>query len=196
MDLVRLNRASLASLKPQAYEMSHLHRLDVARLMARLKPDWWDVREALQQLTENTGWYLMGPDGQARGWLIARQQEAFRTVEIQSIGYDNAGHFEIGTELEPLLSTCEEWGLYSGMANSRYIMSSRGLSIHSQPILDPALALAGLKNLGRPDFDWFLSMGYRPYGILPQIFGYLYHGIVLIKELSFEPRCPAPAAVL
>ncbi len=185
MDLVSLKRENLASLKPQAYEMSLLHRLDVARLMARLKPDWWDVREALQQLTENTGWYLTKPDNTASGWLIAHQQAAFRTVEIESMGYDDAGDYSIGPELEPLVLACEDWGLYAGMANCRYIMSSLGLSIHNQQLTDPGAALASLKNHTRPDYDWFISMGYRPCGIFPQIFGYRFHGIVLIKELSF-----------
>lgn len=185
MDAARSNLNYALQARHQACEMSLLHRLDVARLMVRLKPDWWDVHEALQQLTENTGWYLRDTRGAATGWLIAHQQPACRTVEIESLGYDNHGELCVGPELTPLLLACEDWGLYSGMANCRYIMSSRGLSIHDQDIDNPAAALAGLENIDREDFDWFLTMGYKPCGILPQIFGYRYHGILFVKELSF-----------
>lgn len=189
MEAPGLTREYCAQVDPQAYEMSLIHRLEVARLMARLKPDWWDASEALQELTDHAGWYLANSEGRAAGWLTAACHMNQRTVEIESLGFDLAGTYCVGSELTPLVHACEEWGLYNGMANCRYIMSSRGFSIHNQEIIDPASALLTLRNYDRQDFDWFTGMGYTPCGILPQIYGYCFHGIVLVKELQWFVNC-------
>lgn len=43
--------------------------------------------------------------------------------------------------------------------------------------------LKNITAINRKEYDWFLSMDYNPHGILPDIYGENYHGIVLIKRL-------------
>ena len=38
--------------------------------------------------------------------------------------------------------------------------------------------------IAREDYDWFLSMGYAPSGILPDIYGPGSHGVMLLKHVA------------
>jgi len=160
-----------------------LHRLSVARLMERLKPEWWDYYEALDCLGSCQGWFLENSLGQPVGWLAARTFLLYRTVEIESIGFDWLGELRVSSELQPLIETCEIWAKNQGITNLRFVMSSRGMTCHDRMIENAGAELALLRSQNRPEFDWFLSMGFRAWGILPEIFGHHYHGILLIKQL-------------
>jgi hypothetical protein len=169
---------------PTVRELSLLHRVPVARLMSRLKPEWWDLHEAVHQLNICQGWYIAGADGSPSGWLAARPSPLYRTVEIECMGYDALGTLAVGPQLTPLVDACERWAVLQGMVNLRFVVGSRGLSCHNKKIDDPGKELHDLKNLDRDDFDWLLSLGFRPSGILPEIYGNAYHGIILIKVLQ------------
>lgn len=165
-------------------EISPLHRLPVARLMAHVHPEKWDVHEALELLNTCHGWFLENQQGACFAWLAARQHPDYRSVEIESMGYANGNTAKIGPEIIPLIDACEDWALKHGMVNSRFVTHSRGLSCHDKEIILPGEELIRLQGHDRPDFDWLVLQGYQPCGILPEIFGYHYHGILLIKQLK------------
>jgi hypothetical protein len=170
--------------KLEIRSITALHRLPLARLMERLKPEWWDYQEAMELLANCHAWLLETEHGQPVGWLAARLLIPYRTVEIESMGFDGLGELKVNAELLPLIETCEMWARKQGMANLRYVMGSGGMTCHDRAIEDPGTELALLRSQNRPDFDWFLSIGFRPWGILPEIYGYHYHGILLIKALG------------
>jgi len=163
-------------------EITSLHRLSVARLMERLKPEWWDYLEALDFLAICHGWFLENYRGQPVGWLAARAYPQYRTLEIESMGFDWQGEQRVCSELLPLIETCEGWAIKEGMVNLRFVMSSRGMTCHDRLIENAGAELALLRSLNRPEYDWFLSIGFHPWGILPEIFGPRFHGILLIKQ--------------
>jgi len=184
--IIRYQMAGMATDNPMltVRELTSLQRLPVARLMARLKPDLWDVQEAMNQLSGCHGWILAGPDGVPAGWLAVRSLPAHRSVEIECLGYDALGTYCVGPVLAPLLDVCERWSTLQGMINIRYITGSKGLSCHNKKIVDPGQELKELASIDREDFDWLISMGYQACGILPEVYGNAYHGVLLVKVLN------------
>jgi hypothetical protein len=156
---------------------------DVANLMVKLKPEWWDLEGAVAQLSSGVGWYLQTNRGEPMGWLLCKPYPLYKTVEIECLGYDDGGHFKIGPELEPLAEKCEQWAKERGNVNLRFIIGSRGLSCHDQALGKPWQELKELRVIDREEYHWFTSMEYIPSGILPDIYGPGYHGIMLIKRL-------------
>ncbi len=165
-------------------EITPLHRLPVARLMAHVNPEKWDVHEALELLNTCHGWFLENDQGACFAWLAVRQHSSYRSVEIECLGYANGAKATIGPELSPLIEACEDWALKRGMVNCRLVINSRGLTCHDKAIALPGEELTQLQSHDRPDIDWLVLQGYQPCGILPEIFGYHYHGILLIKQLK------------
>ncbi|HVN52720.1 MAG TPA: hypothetical protein VMT46_00215 [Anaerolineaceae bacterium] len=166
------------------YQLTPLHRLPVARLMARIQGDRWDMQEALELLNACQGWFLDSPQQGPVGWLAARRYTTHRTVEIESMGYNDGGRVKIGPELAPLMDACEDWAVREGMVNARFITGSRGMSCHNKEIILPGLEIQQLNSEERPDFDWLVMRGYQPCGVLPEIYGHHYHGILLIKHIN------------
>ena len=115
-------------------------------------------------------------------WLLCRLLKGYRTVEIEVLGWDDDGRFKVGVELQPLVKVCEQWGQEEGAVNSRFVIGSRGLSCHGKRLGQPWKELKELQAVDRQEFDWFASMGYVPSGILPDIYGDGYHGIILLKR--------------
>jgi hypothetical protein len=155
----------------------------VAGLMARLRPEWWDVRGATDQLSRGIGWCLESEPHRVTGWLLCQHYELYRSVEIESLGYDRNGQFVIGTELQPLVETCEGWSQDHEVVNVRFVMGSRGLSCHGKKLGSTWEELKELRVVHRPEFEWFLAMSYEPSGLLPDICGTGHHGIMLLKRL-------------
>ena len=165
------------------FQLTPLHRLPVARLMARIQADRWEVHEALELLNACQGWFLDAPLQGPVGWLAARRCAAQRTIEIECMGYNDGGQVKIGPELAPLLDACEEWAVKEGMVNTRFITGSRGMSCHDKEIILPGQEIQQLSGEKRPDFDWLVMRGYQTCGVLPEIYGHHYHGILLIKQV-------------
>jgi hypothetical protein len=155
---------------------------DVANLMTKLKPEWWNLEGAIAQLNAGTGWYLES-NTKPVGWLLCKAYATYRTVEIECLGFDEQGCFKIGTELKPLVTHCEQWAQEQGAVNVRFVIGSRGLSCHGHAIEKPWEELRDLLALDRAEYDWFVSMGYVPSGILPDIYGTGYHGVILLKHV-------------
>ncbi len=159
--------------------------LQVAALMARIKPDWWPrVEDAVAQLEADTqGWYLAGPDGEPRGWLSCILLAGYRAVEIDVMGYDDHNALTVGPPLEPLVAACEAWSRSLGTAYIRFISGSGGMPIQGRQLGSICEELCRLDTSGRPDVTWLRSLGFEPAGLLPNTYGEGYHGIMLIKRL-------------
>ena len=156
---------------------------DVANLMVQLKPEFWDLEGAVAQLSNGVGWCLTTSAGRPVGWLLCKWYAAYKTSEIECLGYDDEGQFKVGPELQPLVEQCEQWIREQGGVNSRFVIGSRGLSCHGKSLGKPWQELQELCAVDRAEYEWFVKMGYAPSGILPDIYGPGYHGIMLLKRI-------------
>lgn len=167
----------------RVFKIEHDNVLHVAKLMARIKCEWWDVEGAIGQLNTGIGWYFATEENHPKGWVLCKQYDAYKTGEIECLGYDDNGSFKIGKELQPLIEESEAWAKEKGYEVMRFTIGSRGLSCHLKELRKPWEELRDLYAVDREEFNWFLSMGYIPSGILPNIYGANYHGILLVKQL-------------
>ena len=165
------------------YEFDDINIKIVAKFMSTLKPEWWDFEGAKSQLRSGFGWYIGISEDQPLGWILCKNYDIYRTTEIECLGFDDSGLVKIDKELQPLVEKAEEWSIDNGQANIRFIIGSRGLSCHGKDIKVPWKELKDLKCNNRPENDWFLSMGYTPSGILSNIYGDRFHGVILIKHI-------------
>jgi len=162
----------------------NLENIDiVARFMAHVKPEWWDNKGAKQQLSEGIGWYFGKSKDMPIGWILCKSYDCYKTGEIECLGFNNCGAFEIGKGLQPLIEKSEEWAKEQGFVIMRFTIGTRGLSCHGKTLRKPWEELRDLHVIDREEYNWFLSMGYEPSGILPNIYGEKYHGILLVKTL-------------
>lgn len=155
----------------------------VAGLMVRLKPEWWDHEGAIEQLGSGICWYAKSEDGYPIGWILARYIAAYKTMEIECLGYDGKGEMLIGAELNDLIEAYENFARQLGAVNSRFTIGSRGLSCHGKSLEKLSHELDNIAVSDRLEYNWFLSRGYEAAGILPNIYGFGYHGIMLLKRL-------------
>lgn len=167
----------------EIYKIDTNNILTVSKFMSNIKPEWWDTEGAAQQLSEGTGWYFGSNEDSPKGWILCKAYECYKTGEIECLGYDKDGICEIGKELQPLIEKCEEWAREQGFAIMRFTIGSRGLSCHNKILKNPWEELRDLYVIDREDYNWCVSMGYKPSGILPNIYGEKYHGILLVKTL-------------
>lgn len=167
----------------QIYQIDDANISVVSKFMANIKPEWWDIEGATQQLSKGTGWYFGSNGKNTKGWLLCKSYECYKTGEIECLGYDKDGNFEIGKELQPLVEKAEEWAREQGFSNMRFTIGTRGLSCHEKDLKEPWEELRDLHAIDRPEYNWFISMGYIPSGVLPNIYGEKYHGILLVKTL-------------
>lgn len=165
------------------YEIDSQNILMVSRLMSNIKPEWWDIEDATQQLSEGTGWYFGTSNDIPKGWILCKSYEGYKTGEIECLGYNNNGVCEIGKALQPLIEKSEEWAREKGFVNMRFTIGSSGLSCHGKNLRKPWEELKDIQAVDREEYNWFLSMGYIPSGVLPNIYGEKYHGILLVKTL-------------
>lgn len=165
------------------YKIDTENILIVSEFMASIRPEWWDIEGARQQLGEGTGWYFGSNEDNPEGWILCKSYECYKTGEIECLGYDKGGIFIIGKELQTLVEKSEEWAREQGFAIMRFTIGTRGLSCHEKSLKKPWEELRDLHSIDREEYDWFLSMGYIPSGVLPNIYGEKYHGILLVKTL-------------
>ena len=155
----------------------------VAEFMSRVKPEWWDTEGAKKQLSSGVGWYFGQYKDQPMGWILCKSLSIYKTSEIECLGYDDNGVFKIGKELQPLIEMSETWSSDIGFSIMRFTIGSRGLSCHDRLLGNPWEELRDIHSVDREEYNWFLSMGYLPSGVLPNIYGDNYHGILLVKQL-------------
>lgn len=155
----------------------------VSEFMATINPDFRDKQGAIEQLSSGICWYFGLSESRPKGWILCKLLKEYKTGEIECLGYDDNEALKIGKELQQLVEKSEEWARKEGLVIMRFIMGSRGLSCHLRPLGIPWEELRGIHATDREEFDWFLSMGYVPSGVLPNIYGDNYHGIMLAKRL-------------
>lgn len=155
----------------------------IAKFMSDIKPEFWDVEGAIKQLNNGTGWYYGLSDENPKGFILCKAYLEYRTGEIECLGYEKDKIFTVSKELQPLIEKSEEWARNHGFVNMRFIMGSRGLSCHGRNLNEPWEELKDLHEVDREEYNWFISMGYIPSGILPDVYGERYHGILLLKKL-------------
>jgi hypothetical protein len=155
----------------------------VSEFMAKIKPEWWSFEDAKNQLKSGIGWYFGQSEDQPKGWVLCKSLGIYKTGEIECLGYDDNGVFKIGKELQPVIEASEEWAKSRDFSIMRFTIGSRGLSCHNRPIEKPWEELRDIHAVEREEYNWFLSMGYLPSGVLPNIYGENYHGILLVKQL-------------
>lgn len=155
----------------------------VSEFMAYIKPEWWDIEGANEQLSGGIGWYCSSNECDPDGWILCKEYDCYKTAEIECLGYDNGRTFEIGERLQPLIEKSEEWAREQGNVIMRFTIGSRGLSCHGRELKNTWEELKDLQAIDREEYKWFLSMGYVPSGVLPNIYGEKYHGILLVKTL-------------
>lgn len=114
-----------------------------ADLMVQLKPNWWDIKGACEQLGSGTGW-ILEEDGVLKGWLLGHYHFGYKTFEIECLGYNLAGEFSVGPELDPLLDTCEAFAIKFGAILLSFIIGSNGLSCHESKLSEPGRELTNL----------------------------------------------------
>lgn len=160
----------------------------VARLMASVKPEWWDTEGAAAQLQDVAllarlvGWYLE-EDGVPRGWILCAEFDGYSCLSIENLGYDDQGRFSVDCRLDPLLRLAEQHARTKGYRCLRYVVGSAGFSCHGRPIADYSEALRTLHAHGRSDYDAMTAFGFTPSGFLPHCYAENYHGILLTKPL-------------
>lgn len=167
----------------EIYKIDEQNSHFVSHFMANIKSEWWDVEGAKNQLNSGVGWYFGSTTDQPKGWVLCKSLSVYKTGEIECLGYDEFGAFKIGKELQPLIEESEKWARSEGFTIMRFTITSRGLSCHQRALGEPWRELRDIHVIDREEYDWFLSMGYMPSGVLPNIYGENYHGILLVKQL-------------
>ncbi|WDV48078.1 hypothetical protein PV797_10360 [Clostridiaceae bacterium M8S5] len=155
----------------------------VSNFMAEIKPEWWNFEGARNQLSSGIGWYYGSSKDQPKGWILCKKLRHYKTLEIECLGYDDNGIYKIGNELQSLVKVLESFANSKDYALIRFTIGSIGLSCHNRPLDEPWMELKDIHAIEREEYDWFLSMGYVPSGMLPNIYGDNYHGILLVKQL-------------
>lgn len=66
---------------------------------------------------------------------------------------------------------------------TRAFLNGKDLSCHGRRLGRAWEELKEIHAIDREDYDRFISMGYAPSGILPDIYGSDYHGVMLLKRV-------------
>jgi len=164
--------------------ISRYDRVKIAEFMSNLNPDLWNLDNALEQLQNRAGWYLVSKNSQLTGWLLCEYHKRYQAVEIVNLGYDFKGKMIINEKLIPLIKTCENYALEKGVSSIFIIFDSTNFSCHGQKIEEHWMELKNLQIKNNKILDLFLARHYRPHCIFPNTFGPLHHGIVLLKQLE------------
>ena len=173
----------------QVFELSNKNIPAVARLMASIKPDWWDFQGAVSQLSDIgstaalVGWLLGEAEKNPQGWLLCADFESYSCLSIECLGYDENGNFVMEHQLAPLIEAAENYARKKGRRILRYMIGSTDMSCHGQPLGSYWEALRDLKSNNRAHFDYFTRCGFNPVGFMPNCYAKGYHAIIMIKEL-------------
>lgn len=170
MEIIKINSTNVA---------------DVAKFMSTMKPEWWDVEGAQKQLESGIGWY--GKDeNNIVGWILCKPLPLYSTLEIECLGFNDHGTLTMGKQLQPLIEQAEAWAISNFLRTMRFTMTSRGFSCHDRDLGRLWEELRDLHAIDRTDYDFFTDLDYQPVGILPELYGSKYHGILLLKRLNKE----------
>lgn len=173
----------------KVFEMKSEAIPKIARLMCKIKPDWWDYEGAFSQLSgvEDTihtiGWYLGEDENTPKGWILCRELIGYRALELECSGFDDNGEFKLEHKLGELIREAERYARSKGYLTFRSGISSIGFNIHEKKIDSIADAIANLE-CDRIDYKWYLEQGFQVIGIQPNAYEKGFHLIILGKDLS------------
>ncbi len=172
------------------YQINSENAKSVARLMHRIKPEWWPAFEdAYGQLTDidqtikTVGWYMGENSEQPKGWILCRELVGYRALELECSGFDDNGACKLEHKLGDLFQIAERYAKNKGYLTFRSGISSIGFNIHGKPILSIPDAIISL-TCERIDYKWYLAQGFRVIGIQPNAYENGFHLIMLGKDLS------------
>ncbi|MPM47694.1 hypothetical protein SDC9_94407 [bioreactor metagenome] len=170
-------------------KLNYRNYQDAAKLMNRLKPEWWSVQSAERQLRhvsesiKTIGWIMYDDCRQPLGWFLCRELIGYSTLELECSGYDDHGIFSLNEQLLPLFEHAIEYARMKGCRWFRTGMSSTAFNIDKQPVKDIPEAMKQLAS-ARLDYHFLLNLGFQVIGIQPDVYETNCHLILLAKDLE------------
>jgi len=161
-----------------------------ARLMAKVRPDYWDYDGAICQLSDirntafNVGWIIGENEENPKGWLLCVDYELYSCVSVECIGYDTEDQHTLEKQMSFLLQQAECYAKGKGYRIYRYVITSEGLSCHGRTLGEYGDELRDLKSWDSKRFDFFVRYGFKPAGFMPDCYGANFHGVIMIKNLT------------
>lgn len=158
----------------------------VAKLMSKIKPDWWDFKDALEQITETDviGWYMAKNQDKPIGWMCIKLLEPYSCAELNGWGMNDNNFFHTDEKMAILYDCAERYAKEMGLRNIRTTMTSLEMSCNGRKLGNYADELRNLSSCGRKHYAYLISRGYRPAGFVPNCYADKCHGIIMLKDLT------------
>ena len=168
----------------------------VAKMMSRIKPDWWAFDgDALRQITSTDmlGWYMGETEDTPVGFICVKEVIDYGCVELQSYGYDDNGEFVTGELMGILYEKVEQYAVSKGFRSVRTHITWTDASFDKQTpttyaeellrIASECRELLANETTKRRAFPYLLNRGYYPSALVPNCYGEDLHGLVMTKQL-------------
>jgi len=180
----------------KVFETNTENAILVAKLMSRIKPDWWSEDSALKQITapDITGWYMGEKENEPIGFIHMKTLVNYNCVELNAYGYDDNGEFVTGEGMAILYEKVEQYAASKGIKSVRTTMTWTDASFDEQDPTTYAKELLRIANdsaellasgtTKRRAYPYLLNRGYYPNGLVPNCYGEGLHGLMFLKHLS------------
>lgn len=176
-------------IKMKVIKMNKENAKDVAKLMHKLKPEWWPgFDDAYGQLTNiddsigTAGWYLADENNKPIGWALFRELKNYLSLELECSGFNDNGVFKLEHKLKDIFDTAQNYARSKGYTTLRTGMSSMGFNIDGKEIDNIPEAISSLST-ERIDYYWLLDYGFKVIGIHPNVYGNNMHLILFVKQI-------------
>jgi len=160
----------------------------VAKLMEAIKPEWWSYEGALKQLSDarnNIGWLIGDDEHNPKGWLLCSDDDYALFLNLECMGFDDAGSFSTGEQLQALFEKAEAYARSKKYPVLRYMIGTSEMSSFQKQELSEywRQALDEIKSIDVSTDDFLFKFGFRPTGFIPNCYGDGHHAVILIKTL-------------
>jgi len=182
--------------KMNIFETNSENAILVARLMSRIKPDWWSIDSALEQVTspDIIGWYMGESEDVPIGFINIKEHATHYYVELNNYGYDDNGEFVTGEGMAILYEKIEQYAASKGLRSVRTTITWTDASFSEQEPTTYAKELLKIANYSaellasgttmRRAYPYLLNRGYYPAGLIADCYGEGLHGLILLKHLA------------
>ena len=165
----------------QVFDLTADNAPAVAKLMARIKPDWWSFDSALEAITAPgiIGWYMGESFDTPAGFIHVKELKAYNCIELENYGFNDCGVFHTGRKMAALFDKVEQYAAANGFRSVRVTVTYKkefGAKINY------AKELADVKT-EKSDNYLVSHRGYRPAGFIPDCYGINSHGLMILKYL-------------
>ena len=159
----------------QIFELTAEKAPLVAKMLARVKPEWFAFESALEWITAPgiIGWYMGKSINAPVGCIHIREHKPYNYIELMNYGFDDNGEFHTSEKMAILYDRVEQYALENGFRSIGSI-----LTYESGKITDYARELSAYKPEG-----YLASRGHRPVGFIPDCYGTNLHGVIFLKYL-------------